>query len=65
VVWQLHGGIFYYGVRRFIYGTGTHVDTAQMIEGAVDAILAAGHKLFAPVKAASARKSVATKSRKA
>jgi len=65
VVWQLHGGIFYYGVRRFIYGTGTHVDTAQMIEGAVDAILAAGHKLFAPVEAASARKSAATKSRKA
>ena len=56
VVWQLHGGIFYYGVRRFIYGTGTHVDTAQMIEGAVGAILAAGRHLFAPAEAAPARK---------
>jgi len=48
VLWQLHGGIFYYGVRRFIYHLDTHVDTGQMIEGAADAILAVGRSLFAP-----------------
>jgi len=51
-IWQLHGGIFYYGVRRFIYGIGTHVDSKQMIEGAVDAFLATGRGLFAPAAAA-------------
>ena len=65
VVWQLHGGIFYYGVRRFIYGTGTHVEPDQMIEGAVDAILAAGRHMFTPAAgngAAPARKPRAARS---
>jgi AcrR family transcriptional regulator len=53
VIWQLHGGIFYYGVRRFIYGIGTHVDSKQMIEGAVEAFLATGRGLFAPEAAAA------------
>jgi AcrR family transcriptional regulator len=54
VIWQLHGGIFYYGVRRFIYRTGTHVDPDRMLQGAVDVFLAAGRHLFAPASAAAA-----------
>ena len=58
VLWQLHGGVFYYGVRRFIYGTDTHVDTARMIEGAVDAILASGRELFTPAAGATPARKV-------
>ncbi len=46
IIWQLHGGIFYYGVRRFIYRTGTHVDPETMLRGAVDVFLAAGRHMF-------------------
>ena len=49
------GDVFYYGVRRFIYGLATHVDSDQMIEGAVDTFLATGRQLFKP-PAATARK---------
>lgn len=59
VLWQLHGGIFYYGVRRFIYHMNTHVDTAQMIEGAADAYLATGRHLFEAAPPAPARKRAA------
>lgn len=56
VIWQLHGGVFYYGVRRFIYGIGTHVDSRQMIEGAVDAFLATGRAMFAPAPVAAVKR---------
>lgn len=56
VLWQLHGGIFYYGVRRFIYGAGTHVDTQRMLEGAVEVYLATGRQLFAAAPAVALRK---------
>jgi AcrR family transcriptional regulator len=58
VLWQLHGGIFYYGVRRFIYGIGALVDSKQMIEGAVDAFLAAGRAMFAPAAAPARKRAV-------
>jgi AcrR family transcriptional regulator len=61
VLWQLHGGIFYYGVRRFIYHMNTHVDTAQMIEGAADAYLATGRHLFEAAVPPPARKRAAAK----
>lgn len=60
VIWQLHGGIFYYGVRRFIYGSDSHVDADRMVDGAVDAYLGTGRQLFAAAparRAAPARKS--------
>ena len=57
-IWQLHGGIFYYGVRRFIYGIGTHVDSKQMIEGAVDAFLATGRQMFAPAEVPARKRRV-------
>jgi AcrR family transcriptional regulator len=55
MIWQLHGGIFYYGVRRFIYHAGTHVDPQKMLQGAVDVFLAAGRHMFGPATAAPAR----------
>jgi AcrR family transcriptional regulator len=61
LIWQLHGGIFYYGVRRFIYGAGTHVDTQRMLEGAVGAILAVGREMFTAVPAVAPRKPAARK----
>ena len=33
--WVLHGGLFYYGVRRFIYQVEISQDTAQTVESAV------------------------------
>ncbi|HEX4328696.1 MAG TPA: TetR/AcrR family transcriptional regulator [Burkholderiales bacterium] len=57
-IWQLHGGVFYYGVRRFIYGIGTHVDSKQMIEGAVDAFLATGRQMFAPTEVPTRKRRV-------
>lgn len=55
MIWQLHGGIFYYGVRRFIYHTGTHVDPQKMLQGAVDVFLAAGRHMFEPAAAVTTR----------
>ena len=68
VLWQLHGGIFYYGVRRFIYGAGTHVDTQRMLEGAVGVYLATGRELFAPAaprRSGAARKGAGRKAPRA
>jgi AcrR family transcriptional regulator len=39
-VWSLQGGIFYYGVRKFVYGTKVHTEKREMIEAAVDVFLA-------------------------
>jgi len=38
-VWTLQGGIFYYGVRRFVYGLPVHIDKRDMITSAVDLFL--------------------------
>lgn len=37
--WTLHGGIFYYGVRRYIYESRTLEDKTVMIANALDAFL--------------------------
>ena len=34
-VWTLHGGIFYYGVRRYVYKVSVKVSSRQMIRSAV------------------------------
>ncbi len=39
IFWVLHGGIFYYGVRRYIYGLPVQEDTSAMIANALDAFL--------------------------
>jgi AcrR family transcriptional regulator len=35
LAWSLQGGIFYYGVRKFVYGTAVYQEKRAMIEGAV------------------------------
>ena len=37
--WLFHGGIFYYGLRREVYGTTPRVDLTRFIESGVDTLL--------------------------
>jgi AcrR family transcriptional regulator len=37
--WLFHGGIFYYGVRRFAYGVPVHLELREFIEASVDSLL--------------------------
>jgi AcrR family transcriptional regulator len=36
LAWSLQGGIFYYGVRKFVYQTPVHEEKSAMIAAAVD-----------------------------
>ena len=38
--WIFHGGVFYYGVRREVYGVPVHVDVDELTELSVDSLLA-------------------------
>jgi hypothetical protein len=38
-VWTIHGGIFYYGVRKLIYESNVSDDKATVIATAVEALL--------------------------
>ncbi|GIQ74268.1 TetR/AcrR family transcriptional regulator [Bradyrhizobium sp. RD5-C2] len=40
LAWVFHGGIFYYGVRKYIYDAPVLEDKAQMISDALDIFLA-------------------------
>jgi AcrR family transcriptional regulator len=59
MAWVFHSGIFYYGVRKFIYEAPVLESKEQMISDAVDAFLAGFERVFgdieivrtAPVKA--------------
>ena len=59
MAWVFHSGIFYYGVRKYIYESPVLEDKEQMISDALDAFLAGFEKVFgtavnlprAPVKA--------------
>jgi len=59
IAWVFHSGIFYYGVRKYIYESPVLEDKEQMISDALDAFLAGYEKVFgsaanlprAPVKA--------------
>jgi AcrR family transcriptional regulator len=37
--WLFHGGVFYYGVRREVYGVPVHVNVEQLTELGVDSLL--------------------------
>jgi AcrR family transcriptional regulator len=37
--WTLHGGVFYYGVRKVVYGFECRIDKSQMIRNAIAAFL--------------------------
>jgi AcrR family transcriptional regulator len=38
--WIFHGGVFYYGVRREVYGVPVHVNVDELTELSVDSLLA-------------------------
>ena len=46
MAWVFHSGIFYYGVRKFIYEAPVLESKQQMINDAVDAFLAGFAKVF-------------------
>lgn len=46
LVWVLHAGIFYYGVRKFIYKAKTRTAPEHTIEHAVDSMLAGAPKVL-------------------
>ena len=45
LAWVFHGGIFYYGVRKYIYEAPVLEDKAQMISDALDIFLAGFEKM--------------------
>src|SRR5271156_4704535 len=47
MAWVFHSGIFYYGVRKYIYESPVLEDKDQMISDALDAFLASFERLFA------------------
>lgn len=46
LAWVFHGGVFYYGVRKFIYESPALEDRERMIEDALDAFLAGYERVF-------------------
>src|ERR1700759_2273675 len=46
MAWVFHSGIFYYGVRKYIYESPVLEDREQMIRDALDAFLAGYSKVF-------------------
>jgi AcrR family transcriptional regulator len=53
IAWNLQGGIFYFGVRRFVYEVPTYTDKDTMIANAVDMFLA-GYENLAQRRATGA-----------
>ena len=47
LAWVFHGGIFYYGVRKYIYESPVLEDKDRMISDALDAFLASFERAFA------------------
>jgi len=46
LAWDLHGGIFYYCVRKHVYGSRVHQDLGALIENAVDSLLLGAPKVL-------------------
>ena len=46
MAWVFHSGIFYYGVRKYIYESPVLEDKRQMIGDALDAYLAGFERVF-------------------
>ena len=46
LAWVFHSGIFYYGVRKYIYESPVLEDKEQMISDALDAFLAGYDRVF-------------------
>jgi AcrR family transcriptional regulator len=52
LAWVFHSGVFYYGVRKYIYESPVLEDKEQMIADALDAFLAGYQQIFGRVRAA-------------
>ncbi|MDB5616541.1 TetR/AcrR family transcriptional regulator [Tardiphaga sp.] len=50
MAWVFHGGIFYYGVRKYIYESPVLESKEDMISSALDVYLAGVAKIFAAAK---------------
>lgn len=59
MAWVFHSGIFYYGVRKYIYKSPVLEDKEQMIGNAVDAFLAGFERVFASPAAGSTQRTPA------
>jgi AcrR family transcriptional regulator len=55
MAWVFHSGIFYYGVRKYIYESPVLEDKEQMIGNAVDAFIAGYERVFGNVSVAVER----------
>jgi AcrR family transcriptional regulator len=55
LAWVFHSGIFYYGVRKYIYESPVLVEKEQMISEALDAFLATFERHFAAAAPAARR----------
>jgi AcrR family transcriptional regulator len=50
LAWVFHSGVFYYGVRKYIYESPVLEDKEQMIADALDAFLAGYQQVFGRVR---------------
>ena len=55
LAWVFHSGIFYYGVRKYIYEAPVLEDKEQMISDALDAFLAGYERVFGRARASVIR----------
>jgi AcrR family transcriptional regulator len=58
MAWVFHSGIFYYGVRKYIYESPVLEDKEQMIRDAVDAFLAGYERVFGQTRISVLRPAV-------
>jgi AcrR family transcriptional regulator len=58
MAWVFHSGIFYYGVRKYIYDAPVLEDKEQMICNAVDAFLAGYERVFGRTRVGIVRPAV-------
>ena len=55
LAWVFHSGVFYHGVRKYIYESQVLDDKEQMISDALDAFLAGYDRVFGRSRAGAAR----------
>ena len=58
LAWVFHSGIFYYGVRKYIYESQVLDDKEQMIDDALDVFLAGFERMFGSAAVTSRRAAV-------
>jgi AcrR family transcriptional regulator len=57
MAWVFHGGIFYYGMRKFIYEAQVLEDKEKVIADAIDVYLAGFHRIFDEPSAPTGKRS--------